>query len=320
MYIEFCTKNFEIVSNYVTILKIAVLEMLHMISVFDVDALRSLLQDFYNITQIRITAFDADMRELVSWPEQFMPFCSTIRATAQGREACLQCDRAACAVAAEQRGAYIYRCHAGLTEAVVPLCVGDVLIGYLWCGNVFSYPGFDEGMAEISRRCAALPVEIEVLRKACALQPVITKEYVSSAARILHATASYLVLERMAVLREDSAAARLDAYLSERFNQTLKIPQVCKALGLSRSRLYRICRQLYGCGLSTHVRALRINHAKRLLNDHIEMSIADVASRCGFSDYNYFITVFSRETGTSPHAYRRGKLAVVSKTKGRYYR
>lgn len=280
-----------------------------MISVFDVDALRSLLKDFYEITRIRITVFDADMRELVSWPEQFPPFCRAIRSTDAGRAACRGCDRMACVAAAKQRGAYIYRCHAGLTEAVVPLYVGEVLVGYLWCGHVFSYPSFEDGIAEIDRRCTALPLESADLEAACAVQPIITEEYVRSAARILHATASYLILERMATLREDSAAAQLDAYLTAHFTQPFTAEDICSALGLSRARLYRLCSQLYGCGLSTHVRALRLSHAKTLLSDHPELSISEVASTCGFGDYNYFIALFSREAGISPNAYRRQQCA-----------
>ena len=283
-----------------------------MISVFDVDALRSLLKDFYEITRIRITVFDADMRELVSWPEQFLPFCHAIRSTEAGQAACLRCDREACAAAQKQRGAYIYRCHAGLTEAVVPLYVGEVLVGYLWCGHVFSYPDFDTGIASIERCCAPLPLDGSALRDACAVQPIITKEYVRSAARILHATASYLILERMATLREDSAAAQLDAYLTAHFTQPFTAEDICSALGLSRARLYRLCSQLYGCGLSAHVRALRISHAKTLLSDHPELSISEVASTCGFADYNYFIAVFSREAGISPNAYRRQQCATAA--------
>lgn len=280
-----------------------------MISVFDVDALRSLLKDFYEITRIRITVFDADMRELVSWPGQLLPFCHAIRSTEAGQAACLRCDQDACIAAKKQRGAYIYRCHAGLTEAVVPLYVGEVLVGYLWCGHVFSYPDFETGIASIERCCAPLPLDSAALRDACAVQPIITEEYVRSAARILHATASYLILERMATLREDSAAAQLDAYLSEHFNQAFTAEEAGEALGLSRSRLYRLCSQLYGCGLSQHVRELRMDHAKRLLTDCPELSIAEVAAQCGFTDYNYFIAVFSREVGISPGAYRRKERA-----------
>lgn len=280
-----------------------------MISVFDVEALRSLLKDFYEITRIRITVFDADMRELVSWPEEFPAFCRTIRATEAGRTACRGCDRTACTEATKQRGAYIYRCHAGLTEAVVPLHVGEVLVGYLWCGHVLSYPSFAEGIAAIERCCAALPLRFDELEAACAVQPIRTEEYVRSAARILRATASYLILERMATLREDSAAAQLNAYLTNHFTQPFTVEDACSALGLSRARLYRLCSQLYGCGLSAHVRALRISHAKTLLSDQPELSIGEIAAKCGFGDYNYFIALFSREVGSSPNAYRRQQHA-----------
>lgn len=279
-----------------------------MISVFDVDALRSLLKDFYEITRIRITVFDVDMRELVSWPEQFPPFCRAIRSTDAGSAACRDCDRVACAAAAKQRGAYIYRCHAGLTEAVVPLYVGEVLVGYLWCGHVFSYPSFEEGIVEIVHCCTALPLASSDLEAACAVQPIITEEYVRSAARILHATASYLILEHMATLREDSEAACLDRYLTAHFTQPITAEKVCDALRLSRSQLYRLSSQLYGCGVSRHVRTLRIAYAKKLLANKQEMSIAEVAGACGYSDYNYFIAVFTRETGVSPGIWRRNSV------------
>lgn len=287
-----------------------------MISVFDVDALRSLLRDFYEITRIRITVFDAEMHEMVSYPEQRIPFCAAIRATEAGSGACQACDRAACAEATKRQGVSIYRCHAGLTEAVAPLHVGEVLVGYLWCGHVLAYPSMEAAMAAIEAYCAALPVPMETLRAACADQPLMTESYVRSAARILHATASYLILERMATLRENSVAAEVDAYLSTHFAQEASAEEISAALGLSRSRLYRLCGQLYGCGPGQHVRRLRMAHARKLLTERPELSIAEVAAACGFADYNYFIAVFSKEAGQPPNAFRKAqgeKTAVQPK-------
>lgn len=278
-----------------------------MISVFDVDALRSLLQDFYDITRIRITVFDAEMNEVVSYPEQRIPFCAAIRATEAGRAACQACDRAASAAAAKRQGVSIYRCHAGLMEAVVPLHVGQVLVGYLWCGHILAYPSMEEGMAAIEAHCAALPVSLEALRAACADQPLMTESYVRSAARILHATASYLILERMATLRENSIAAEVDDYLTAHFTQIASAEEIGAALGLSRSRLYRLCGQLYGCGPARQVRRLRMAYAQKLLTEQPELSIAEVAAACGYADYNYFIAVFSKEVGQPPNAFRKAQ-------------
>ncbi len=275
-----------------------------MVSVFDLEQLQSLLEDFYRITNIRITVFDADLNELVSYPEQCAPFCQIIRSTPQGRTACAQCDRDACAIAVSKNRTHIYRCHAGLTEAVTPLFVGNVLVGYLFFGHVFCYNSPEEGWRQITRCCDTLPVDMETLLAACSNCTQVSRDYIRSAARILHATASHLVQERMATLQEDSTAARLDAYLSTHYTEPVTPQLLCRELGIGRSKLYRLSDQIYGCGISQQLRKLRIERARHLLQDRPEMSIAEIAEDCGYADYNYFISVFSKATGQSPGSYR----------------
>ena len=45
--------------------------------------------------------------------------------------------------------------------------------------------------------------------------------------------------------------------------------------------------------------------AMTLLKDRSDLSITQIATECGFSDYNYFISVFSRSVGMSPNFYRK---------------
>ena len=99
-----------------------------MISIFDLEKLRGLLKDFYAISHIRITVFDENLNELVSYPDKVAPYCAVIRGTSKGFDACMACDREACQRAAKKHSTHIYRCHAGLTEAATPLTVGDVLV------------------------------------------------------------------------------------------------------------------------------------------------------------------------------------------------
>ena len=276
-----------------------------MVSVFNIEELQRLLEDLYHITQIRITVFDSERNELVSYPESCPTFCSIIRSTPEGRAACAKCDNDACDIASKQEKAYIYRCHAGLTEAIMPLYVGQALVGYLLFGHVFAYNAFDEGWEEISKCCRQYPIDMEQLRLSCQSSPLISKSYIKSAARILHATASYLVLERMATLKEDSSAAKLDRYLNENYTQPLTSQHLCRELGIGRSQLFKLSSQLYGCGITQQLKRLRMEKAKRLLTDNPKMSIADIANACGYSDYNYFIAVFSRYVGLSPNTFRK---------------
>ena len=275
-----------------------------MISVFDVEKLRELLKDFYDITHIRITVFDDSMRELVSYPVQVPPYCALIRESKEGLAACMDCDRQACRISGEKKKTYIYRCHAGFAEAVTPLYVGDMPIGFLLFGHVFPYESHEKGWEEIRCHCDSLPIDLEKLHEAV-LEAAPTQEaYVRSAAHILHAVASYLILERMAVLKEDLLEVRLDAYISSHFSEPLDAARLARAMGIGKTQLYALTKRLYHQGTAARIRELRMEKAKSLLRKHRDLPLAEVAWQCGYQDYNYFFTVFKREVGCTPREWR----------------
>ncbi len=279
-----------------------------MAAVFDMDKLYTLLKDFYRITHIRITVFDENLHELSSYPHEVAPYCKIIRSCFAGLDACLECDRAACAAADRKKGLHIYRCHAGLTEVAVPLSVEGISVGYLLFGHVFAYPSHEEGWKEISRRCGSLPIDREALKKTVFGSTILSEEYVRSAADILHAVASYLILERMAAVKKNKLAVMLDSYIETHYTEDISTAVICRTLRIGKTQLYKLSEQLYGCGIAKHIRTRRIDLAKSLLTSENALSLADIAEKCGFHDYNYFITVFSREAGTSPIAYRNAAL------------
>lgn len=276
-----------------------------MISVFNEKELLHLLEDFYRITRIRITVFDERFQEIISFPDGRPEFCQIIRACEEGYIACTKCDEEACAYASKERKTHIYRCHAGLTEAITPLYVGKVLVGYLLFGHVFAYDSFESGYAAIAECCRKYPVDMDALRNTLYGMPQISHAYIQSAAQILRMTASFLALERMATLQEDTLAAKLDKYLSDHYTEPITAERLCDALGLGRSKLFKLSQEVYGCGIQQQVRKLRMEKARDLLVDRLDLSIMDVATACGYDDYNYFIAVFSKFHGKSPKQFRQ---------------
>lgn len=276
-----------------------------MVSVFNLKELENLLEDFYRITQIRITVFDERFQEIVSYPDSRPNFCQMIRSCVEGRRACAQCDADACAYAAKQNKTHIYRCHAGLTEAIMPLHVGKVLVGYLLFGHVFAYDSLEKGWETIEKSCVRYPVDLQKLKATLVDMPLISHEYIRSAARVLHMTASYLVMERMATLQEATTAAKLDSYLSEHYTESMTAEHLCDVLDIGRSKLFKLSQELYGCGIQQQIRKLRMEKASNLLVDRLDLSIMDVATECGYDDYNYFIAVFSKFHGKSPKQFRQ---------------
>ena len=276
-----------------------------MMSSFDLTKLNALLKDFYNLTRIRITVFDDSFRELAAYPEQIAPFCRIIRSDAQGERECRCCDARACEIAARRHSPYTYRCHAGLTESIAPLHLGNVVIGYLLFGHVFSYPSYEEGWAEIEKLCRGYRIDFKALQKACLKQPIISEDYITSASHILKAVASFLCLERMVSLKQQELPVRIDTYITDHYTEPLDARSLCRKFGVGRTQLYEIARQNYGMGIAEHIRSLRMEKAKRLLEEG-ELPLAEIAAQCGYRDYNYFIAAFKRAEGVSPKRYGRG--------------
>ena len=276
-----------------------------MISVFNLEQLRALLRDFYQITKIRITVFDENRNELIAYPEQIPDFCKIVRSCEAGRKACAACDREACAKAFSQRSTFLYRCHAGLTEAVTPLIVNKILVGYLLFGHVFSYADHESGWRTIQERCKNLPADLEDLHLASMERPIIDQDYVRSATKILLAVASYLVIERMATLQTDQLAVKLDSYLTAHVSESLTAQDLCQIFGIGKTQLYKLSKELYGCGIAEHIRDMRLEKAKELLRTEPSLSLEEISERCGFHDYNYFNSVFSHTVGNPPGAWRK---------------
>ncbi len=278
-----------------------------MVSSFDIVKLQSLLRDFYTVTGIRITVFDDSLQELISYPETPPAFCQMIRHTPKGLKRCRACDKEACLFAKRSRDIHLYNCHAGLTEAVSPIFLGNLIIGYLLFGHVFSYPSREDGWHVISQKCASYPLDAEALKQCCDELPLLSQSYLLSASNLLHAVASYLCMERMLFLRQNELPFQLDQYIQQHLSEPLTAPILCDALGIGKTYLYELSRQNYGCGIAQHIRRLRIKKAELLLLEQPSLSISEVAAACGFEDANYFITVFKNLTGITPKRFYAAK-------------
>lgn len=275
-----------------------------MVSTFDLVKLHSLLEDFYTLTGLRITVFTDKYVEIASFPKEVAPICRFIRTCPEAEAACHACDREACQSAARRRSTYVYQCHAGLTEAVAPVYMGNLVAAYVLFGHLCSYPSLREGQAAVLAACGRYPLDQERLHSLVGDLSLTDRSYILAASHILQSVAAYLCLDRMITLRQQDTITRLDAYLSEHFTEDIDTAFLCEHFQIGKTTLYEMAKQSYGMGIAEYIRTLRMEHAKKLLTDHQELSIGEIAERCGFSDYNYFSTVFRKMTGVSPRKYR----------------
>ena len=88
-------------------------------------------------------------------------------------------------------------------------------------------------------------------------------------------------------------------------NPDFKLIDIRAVLPTNRTYISQLINSNYGCSFYHFVNRYRIEEAKRLMREHPNMKIADVAVRSGFSSSNVFSIVFSRETGFSPREWSK---------------
>ena len=107
-------------------------------------------------------------------------------------------------------------------------------------------------------------------------------------------------------IRGADSVERMRSYvedLSENFFEATNLDAAASTLGLSRRRFTQLFREVTGTSWLAHVRKLRIDHAKKLL-ESTSRTVLSVAFECGFEDLSTFYRAFKRETDESPNKWR----------------
>ena len=93
-------------------------------------------------------------------------------------------------------------------------------------------------------------------------------------------------------------------YVGEHLAEPISLSDIADHIGFAKSTCCREFKRQLGCTLTEYVLNARLQEASRLLLT-TDASVAEVATRCGFSSSSYFITKFRGKIGTSPAVYRK---------------
>jgi len=102
------------------------------------------------------------------------------------------------------------------------------------------------------------------------------------------------------------------AYIDERLDQPLRIPELAAQAGLSPYQFDQRIRTLFGISAGQYLSRLRIGRACDRLR-HTEAPLSELALECGYADQAAFTRQFHKTVGLTPGAYRiataRGRKA-----------
>lgn len=92
-------------------------------------------------------------------------------------------------------------------------------------------------------------------------------------------------------------------FMQEHFSKPIGRAEVAAFLNLHPNHLSRLFTRFGGTSFNHHLLGIRLHHAREMLADPA-LNIGDIATACGFTDTNYFIRCFRKETGMPPVRWR----------------
>lgn len=102
------------------------------------------------------------------------------------------------------------------------------------------------------------------------------------------------------IIQEDAFILRLKEVLESNLtDEAFRVPELCKAMGMSRSQMHRKITALTGRSLTKYIRLLRLLKAKEFLKDPT-LTMAEIGYMVGFNSPSYFTRCYVEEFGEVP--------------------
>ena len=272
--------------------------------VFDNERLLQLITSLHTLTGIRANIFDINGKD-ICLSSDHAPFCQLINASGEGHRRCEECDAQAVRRCGADERYYSYRCHAGICETLLPIRFGGSPVAYLVFGQLLDNSPIEEQWANTEKTLGWYSGDIRQLKEAYLGFRQYSAAEIDAYIDILEAFSTFIQIREMIQTTERTELQRLELYLDEHYTEKLSLAGISANLGIGRTKLCILAKELSGGQTLSHLIAQRrVEAAKRLLKQG-NYPISEIAEKVGISDYNYFTKVFRSVAGVTPSAFRK---------------
>ena len=270
---------------------------------FNIEKLDKLLYDFYLITGLTISVWDAQFRQLSYQPKKMPTFCRIIKSSPEGNRRCFLSDKELCVECGKTGKPATHYCHAGLIDTAIPIKFKDTIMGYIMFGQVADSDKIKlkSILETISRE---LDLDYDSLYESYNELDAYEEAKISSVANILKTATRSLWLSEYIEIGYNTLASKIDSYIRAHLNEDLSVTRLCDEFGISKNKLYETSHQSFQMSIGEYIASARIDEAKQLLST-TDYPITQISAMVGIKNYNYFTKFFKTNVGTSPLKYRK---------------
>ncbi len=266
---------------------------------YNAQKLQQILEDFTCLTNLSISVVDTDLSPIAQSFSQKNSFCRLIQNTEDGTDRCFCSDKALLKKCSETLTPQLHTCHAGLTDAAVPLLFENKIIGFCLLGQIRQ----NEQLHVINKNLNWVD-SLEALKKEYQNLPFYDNEHLKSAVNLATAITSLILSDKLISPIFDELTDSIVSYIKNNLDGDLSVKAICNKFLISKSKLYEIFRGTVGEAVGQFITKNRIYKAKQLLSE-TNLSISEIAEKVGMESYTYFIKFFKARVGTTPLQYRK---------------
>lgn len=264
--------------------------------------LYKVLRDFHILTGARVELLDKKLNILVHYPPEKIDFCRIVSEDTELGTKCAECDWNNSQICAKTKSVVHYRCHMGLTEAIMPIFDSNGILGYVMFGQVLMQERGQELRQTLKKRFSeeAFPGITDAIDSI----PAKTASELSACITILQSLVTFFLSNQWILPARSEFIRHMDKFIETNLSQKITVEDICEEFHIRRTRLYSAAQEYLGCSIAKYIRTQRISHACRLLRE-TDLSVTAIADRVGFSEYRHFSRVFQQVAGVSAMEYRR---------------
>lgn len=267
--------------------------------------LEKMLKDLHLLSGLNMSIFDLNQNLLASYPHKKSKFCNEIGKNKKSYQHCLDCDYKAMEHVKESGELYIYKCHFGLNEAIMPLYSYGVLTGYLMMGQAVI--GTYQNYSKIIENSKDYFTDNHFLKQLVTKITILNEDQIYAFAQICDICAKYISLTNRLQAKHNNLAQEIKQYIISNYNKQITIEELCSYFFCSRGTLLKHFKSKYNTTVHQYLLNYRLKKAAELLINN-ELNIKEIAYSCGFEDPNYFSKAFRKKYNLSPLKFKNQQI------------
>ncbi len=271
-----------------------------MIINYDIEKLQKTLADFNIATGITIDLLKEDFTPVVQNRVAFRGYCSQIQSTETGKAACQMSNETLLNRCKSSRKTEMHFCPGGLIDVVSPILMGEEIVGYLIFGQLRSNLDFEVLLEYIDE----LGLDPSLMARLYKNTVYYDTQRIECLCNIASMLISYILFMNMLGPSVDKSLQAALTYIDANLHNELSILSISRAIGVSKSALYKKFHASLGCTVSEYINRKRVEYATSLIQN-TGLSMEAIAQRAGFSSLSYFSRTFKRLKGVSPVNFKK---------------